>query len=113
MKGELSMVSRKHIATWVSAGLLVATLAVAADLPKDPAPTPLGPPPSATVLWVYGDPSPQWQILDDFDTKEECAKSLTTIKPTQGQDAGCFRVGVDPARLHELYGTTPAPTPVK
>ena len=65
---------------------------------------------SPTVLWVYGDPSPQWQVLDDFDTKEDCEKSLATITPSPDQDAGCFRVGVDPARLHEQYGaTTPLP----
>jgi hypothetical protein len=107
------MVSRKSIATWFSAGLLVAALSFAAEPPKETPPTPLTPHPSATVLWVYGDPSPKWQVLDDFDTKEDCAKSLTTIKPTQGQDAGCFRVGVDPARLHESYGPVIAPTPAK
>jgi hypothetical protein len=122
------MTTRKRIAGFLSAGLLLANLAVAATTTPVPTPVPVTPPQatmppvvrpttevalpttegvSPTVLWVYGDPSPQWQVLNDFDTKAACEASLATIQSSQGQDAGCFRVGVDPARLHEQYGSVP------
>jgi hypothetical protein len=126
------MTSRKRIVGLLSATLFVATMAFAATppppttptAPTPPAVTPTPPPvqspptqpttPAATtptLLWVYGDPTPQWLVLGYFQTEAACDKSMTTIGVVPPQEAGCFPVGVDPARLHDQYGSVTA-TPV-
>jgi hypothetical protein len=114
------MASRKYLATLLSVGFLVATLAFAADpLPPSPPPPPPPAPTSATVLWVYGsyyeNLAPAWYFIGDFDTKEACTKAILALNVTPPQeDQGCFRLGLDPNHMHPEYvgdPTTPLPTP--
>jgi hypothetical protein len=122
------MTSRQRIASILSAALFVAGVAFAATTtpaqttpapatpaPATPAPTTPAPttPVTPALLWVFGDPTPQWLTLSYHESEAGCAQELATIKPSQEQDAGCFPVGVDPARLHDQYGAAPVPAVVK
>jgi hypothetical protein len=115
------MTARQRIASFLSATVFVSGMAFAATTAPPattppptttpPAPTaPVTPTPPVTpaLLWIYGDPTPQWLTLSYHASETGCTAVLATIHPTPTQDAGCFPVGVDPARLHDQYGVDPA-----
>jgi hypothetical protein len=86
----------------LSASLVASTLAFAATPTPPPTPTPT-PAPFPRALWVYNNPSPQWQQKGDYADLATCQTKLAAEKLVAPQFGGCYRVGVYPGDLHEHY----------